>query len=60
MKTALFDAYLIVKVSLKHPSTKKDILFEEDTPIKIDIKSGQAYIGPYMVLLYFGDYSLVV
>lgn len=60
MKTVLFNAYLITAISMKHPSTGKQIKFEKDTAIKIDIYSKHAYIGPYMVLLYTGDYSLVV
>lgn len=53
------DAYLIAKVSLKHPTLKKMVTFDEETNIKVNPATGEAYIGPYKILLYKIDYSLV-
>lgn len=58
MKSYL-DAYLIAKVSLNHPTLKKMLTFDEDTNIKVNPETGEAYVGPYKILLYKNDYSLV-
>lgn len=59
-KDSKLDAYLVTSIMLPHPNTKKNMVFNEDTAIKVNPSTGEAYIGPYTALLYKIDYSLVI
>lgn len=55
----LYEAYLIKSIVIKTLAPLKSTQIEEDTPIKVDVVTGLAYVKHYITKVERGEYVLV-